>query len=345
MPEKKLKNIWTTLCSRLKAVIRSPQISAPFRRLGSFITSWWQVLLLAFCGFLLLYYPLGGWLINKIDTTTDYEINTADNQSATVEMMSFLIKREVSDHMWTPNLPFVFPSYFLDNMPAFQMGMMSSVSKMADAFSRRLDKTIAPQSEMPLKTAAKLLKYPGTVWMFSPQNKLVPVPSANSQYKKARKLLIAYNQSLRDGSETFYKSPRDLSYFLRRLSRSLWLSNEALESHIRENSSSWFDNRSDNVFYYQQGKLYADYLLVKALGSDYKDIIVSMDLYTPWTQLQKALEDASALHPAIVRNGELGSTSAPNHLASLGFYTLKAAFVSQNIVYKIDKLTSQEKPI
>lgn len=81
-----------------------------------------------------------------------------------------------------------------------------------------------------------------------------------------------------------------MAYFLQRMSKDLWLSNEKLEAHIREHSSDWVDNRSDDLFYYQQGKIYGYYLLMKALSYDYKDIILANDIYQPWTQMVKALK-------------------------------------------------------
>ncbi len=343
MQNQNLKEFFDKLLKTLARQRWWERLSSPFRRLGSFITSWWQLLIIVFAAIIFLYYPIGGWMMNKIDTTTDYEINTPPSQSTTVEMMSFLIKREVSDKMWTPNLPFIFPSYVLDNMPNFQLGLMSAVSNVSSSFAAKVDQTIAPEKELPLKTAAELLKYPGTIWMFSPQNKLTPVPSANTQYKKARKQLVAYNRSLREGGSVFYKSPGDLAYFLQRMSKDLWLSNEKLEAHIREHSSDWVDNRSDDLFYYQQGKIYGYYLLMKALSYDYKDIILANDIYQPWTQMVKALEEAVVLSPAVVRNGEPDSTLAPNHLSSIGYYSLKAALISQNMMCKLTLSAAQGK--
>ena len=42
------------------------------------------------------------------------------------------------------------------------------------------------------------------------------------------------------------------------------------------------DTKADDVFYYGQGKAYAYYLLFKALGHDYKNIIVKKDAYGIW---------------------------------------------------------------
>lgn len=312
------------------------KLVAPLRKLSSFITSWWQLLLISLASIIFLYYPLGGWMINKIDTTPDYEIVVMPAQSNTVETMSLLIKREVSEHMWTPNLPFIFPSYFLDNMPNFQMGVIAAVSNLTTAFSLKLDKTVVAGKETPLKSAASLLKYSPTIWMFSPDNALSPVPSAGSQYKKARKQLINFNQDLATGNDTFYKSPHDLGYFLKRLNTDLHAGNDALETRIRENSTDWFDLKSDNIFYYQQGKVYAYYLLFSSLARDYKDIILANDMYNTWTQMLKALENGAMIDPTLVRNAELNSSFAPNHLAYLSYYIVKAAAISQDLVYKIE---------
>lgn len=338
-----IKKYMADILSKIKTFDRTklklPAFQPLFRRIFCFIGSWWHVLLLAFIAFVFLYYPLGGWMIHKIDKTTDYEINhNTPEQSATVEMMSFIINREVNDKMWTPNLPFFFPSYFLDNMPNFQLGMMSGVSTVASAVSNRLDSTIAENDDrLYLKNAAKLLKYNGRIWMFSPSNRFTPAPSAHSQYRKARKQLIKFNQELSSGHNVFYKSPGDLAYFLTRINKSLRNSLNAVETQIREESSSFADFKADNVFYYNQGKLYSFYLLLTALGSDYKDIIVKAGLYQEWTHVIKALENGSQLDAFYIRNGSLDALTAPNHLNYLAFYILKALDLNKDIIAALEK--------
>ncbi len=169
--------------------------------------------------------------------------------------------------------------------------------------------------------------------MFSAENKLMPAPSANNQYRRARKRLIKYNQLLSDRRSVFYRSPSDLVFLLTKTRRDLGDSIKELENHIREDSNDLIDFKSDNIFYYNQGKIYGYYLLYKALGNDYKDIIVASNQYQNWTRLLSALEGGISLDPMIVRNGELSSSTAPNHLRYLSFSTLKA----QNIISKITK--------
>ena len=303
-----------------------------------FLNSWWQVLLVVSFLVVFLYYPLGGWIVNDIDTNTEYEINNKNpEQSAVVAMNAFLINREVNEKIWTPNLPFFFPSYFLDNMPNFQLGIVSAVSNITSAMAKKLEKTIANGEEMHLEEAAKLLKYSGTIWMFSPDNSLVPVPSANSQYKRARKHLLKYNQELLDGSVVYYRNPADMTYFLRKIGSDLAKNSSQLDVHIREESSSWFDMKSDDVFYFAKGKVYAYYLIIRALGSDYKDILVANNAYATWTQLLKTLEDAALLDPFFIRNGKQESLWAPNHLLIMAYYELKAASFCNKIIQELSQ--------
>lgn len=331
MPEK-LKNCLKTCIGFIRDRIKKINFPVIRHRIGRFLRSWWQLIALLFAGIVFLYYPVGGMLVEDIDANTNIEIvQNRPEQSSAVEMMAFIINREVSQKMWTPNLPFFFPSYFLDNMPNFQLGMMSSVSTLAQAMAQRLARPIDDKREQHLVEAAKLLQYPGNIWMFSPENRLMPAPSSNSQYKKARKQLIKYSYGLNDGSEVFYRTPEDLAYFADRLAAGLGKSLEKIETQVREYSSNFTDNKADDIFYYTRGQIYADYLLLKALGADYKHIILDHNLYLPWTQMLNALELGSQISPAIVRNGEINSVSAPNHLIAIALYTSRARFLMREI--------------
>ena len=330
-----------TLLSGLKEILIKIILKLSKLRFLSIFSSWTQLLGILILVFIGLYYPVGGYLINKIDTNTEFEISVSPEQSATLETMSYLIKREVNDNLWTPNLPFIFPSYFLDNMPNFQLGIMSAVGRTTFALSKKLDKGVISEKENPLKEAAMLLQYPGTIWMFSPQNKLTPVPSANSQYRKGRRRLIEYNQFLSEGSRIFYKSPQDLAYFTKITASTLWKNNLNIENHIREYSQSILNNKADDLFYYTQGHAYAYYLIMRGLAQDYKEIIVKNEIYEDWIKAIKYLESASRLNPTIVRNGVLDSSFTPNHLASISYYTTRAAYVIKTISFKLKNLSVQ----
>lgn len=330
-----LRRFFSTLLSRIS-------FNSIIDKMVGFIASWWHTMVVILAALIFLYYPLGGLIVNDIDRNTTYEINeNHPEQSSTVEMIAFLINREVNEKIWTPNLPFFYPSYFLDNMPNFQLGMFDAISKFSSSFTKRLDKKITNADDRSdLKEAAKLLRYPGTVWMFSAENKLLLAPSANNQYRRARRYLINFNADLSSGREVFYKSPADLAYILNKSRINLGKSNTALETYIREESTSWFNSKADDIFYYQQGKAYAYYLLFKALGNDYKNIIVQADQYRNWISLVKALEDASLIQPVIIRNGEMNSLTAPNHLSYLDMYIIKARHLLAEISTNLTQTSS-----
>ncbi len=301
-----------------------------------FLRSWGRLIIIAATIVLFLYYPVGGALLNNIDTSLSYEPEkTSPGQSAAVNAEIFLINREVNDNLWTPGLPFFFPSYFLDNMPNFQLGIMDSAATFASALTKVLPPLPAQEDKNTLKTAAELLHYPGTVWLFAPDGKFLPAPSSAKQYRKALLLLEKYNQALEQGIISYLPEKNSLATVLNTINASLQKSNKELEQHIREFSSAWFDNKADNLFYFNRGKAYAAYIELKALGADYKEIIVGNGLYEEWTRALYSLENASALAPAFIRNGETNSLTAPNHLISLSYNILDARIVLFKISAKL----------
>ncbi len=343
MPQNKLKPTIKKLISFMRGLYQ--KIPYPtFHRFVKICGSSWRIIAICTSLIVFLYYPLGGWIINDINTDTSVEFSNTDTQrSTTIETISYLIRREVNDNIWTPNLPFFFPSYFLDNMPEFQTGVITSIRNLTSILAEHWEQDVAPQEEQYLKQAAKLLQYPPEIWLFSQENRLMPAPSSPSQYRKARKLLIKYNQGLSDGSLVYYKTTHDLISFLKNISINLHKTASKLETHIREESPDYIDSQADNLFYRARGLAYADYMLLKALGIDYKNILLEADVYPDWTRMLKALESAAQLNPLLIRNGEIDSSFAPNHLSAEGFYLLKARSLMQKISRNLELSIQKNK--
>lgn len=328
MVKDKLKSFVSALWMGIK---NSHKVYESFvQTLTFFIKSWWHLLLIALVFVVGLYYPLGAYFIHDIDKNPNYEVKPLDKtQSAAVETLAFVINREVNDKMWTPNLPFFFPSYFLDDMPNFQLGMMDAVRVVALSLSR-VDDFGYHQN---LKKASELLAYPGTVWMFALDNNLLPAPSATRQYRKARNLLVDFNRSLADGEiPPLSLTEKGLAALLQNVAQSMNKSVEQLQTQVREHASDFWDGKADDVFFYNQGKLYAYLLLLKGVGEDYKNVIVNYNAYQPWTALLADLEAAVELNPKFVRNAGLSQSFAPNHLAYLALFALKAQKIALGMV-------------
>ena len=335
----KLKELSQKTLTLFQKKIKIPHFEISF--FNKIINSWWRFIIALFVIFIFLYYPLGASISNKIDTTTEYEITAPQGQSATVNALSFLINREINQHLWTPNLPFFFPAILLDNMPSFQSGIISAVGNITTSLSKCLDSGTLDGKEKLLVNASKFLNYPPNIWMFSPQNKLVPAPSSTSQYRRGRKNLINYNKALSLGENIFKPQSKDLEFILKRAAADLQNSSNRLDAHIRENSISVFDFKADNIFYYQQGKLYAYLIIFKSIGQDYKNIIVDADAYQNWIKLLNNLEKASQISPFVIRNAELDASFAPNHLMILETYTNKAIINLWSIIVQLQQ--KQEK--
>lgn len=333
-----LKQIASSFLQKLQTLLQKIRASVQnIKKPASF----WKPLIIGGAAVICLYYPLGGLMIDNIDTSSTYRPQNQNGKLASADMAAYLINREVHHKIWTPNLPFLFPSYFLDNMPNFQLGLMSAVSKTVSAISRAQITTVSQSAVDNLKESAELLQYPGNVWLFSPQNNLIPAPSSATQYKKGRKKLNIFNEAVAEGKVVFEHSPQNLSLILKTIRKDIRSLILKTENHIFENNTSFFDFKADDTFYFAQGKLYAYSQLLRGLGLDFKTVLIKYDIYPQWTTALKLLKDASDLNPTIVHNGKLNSSFAPNHLTTINYFASRTLNRLDNMINKLDKNTEK----
>lgn len=304
-----------------------------FQKLKKQLTSWWRVIVAVVFTIVFLYYPLGGWLINDTSTPSFQPENS--KSLSTIDSLNFLINQEVHHKIWTPNLPIMFPSYFLDNMPNFQLGVLSAVGNTASALNKFSFNTVSSTAHEDLNKASELLQYPGTIWLFSPQNSLMPATSSSTQYKKGRRLLKNFNSSIAEGKTNIPLDEANFIITLKYIKKDLSSLVKNTSSHIRENQDSWLDFKSDDVFYDGFGKIYAYAQITKGLGHDFKDILVKHDIYGTWSSLLKILDETSSFEPWIVRNGKFQSSFTPNHLLVLGYQASRAVNYLNIIINKL----------
>ena len=86
----------------------------------------------------LLYYVGGAIWVHQIDDDPTFGADTAvpEGASRAVAVAADLIDREVNQHRWVANDPFFLPGYLLDNMPAYQTGIMGALGRFADRAAR-----------------------------------------------------------------------------------------------------------------------------------------------------------------------------------------------------------------
>lgn len=286
----------------------------------------WKIVLTAIPLFLIFYYGAGSLIVQNIDVESEYKSELADNIPLfkTADGMAFLIRREIDDKMWTPNLPPLFPAYILDNMPNFQVGILWAIKDIAG--SMRYFKYNTDAQKKNIAEAYKLLNYPPDIWLMSKKGKFNLAPSSNSQYRKAANELRKF---MRNG---IYKAEvDDLKILLKKIGNRLQKLTIESEEYQQENSDSIFDGKADDIFYRHKGYAFAMWQISKALCRDYKDIIVKNDLYEDWIRLSSSLQKAAEFSPFIIRNGKANSIFSPNHLMMQNYYLLRSISAAEKI--------------
>ena len=277
--------------------------------------------------FLIVYYLGGAWWINTIDDDADFRpvaANQVTGGSHAVAMMAALIDREVNQNSWTANDPFFVPSVWLDNMPNYQQGIMSALARFGFELQDQLGRTRgSSQVDSDLQIVSGLLQYPGDTWYMDLSSSLMPVASAESQYRKARRSLLNYNARLAKGEATFERRGDNLMATLDRIALDLGSSSAVLAKQVNK-ASYIIDTEADDTFYNVKGQIYAYYLLLTALSKDFEKLITERELNAAWTQMLESMRRAASLQPMFVINGAPDSQMLPSHLAAQGFYLLRA---------------------
>jgi hypothetical protein len=285
-----------------------------------------KIILLVIVGLLALYF-LGGMLwLHRIDDDIDFglESSAPEGGSQAVAIAADLIDREINTHRWVANDPFFMPGSLLDNMPNFQQGIVAALSRFGLELADQIARTRgSSQIDRDLDLASGLLKYPGTIWIFDFRTSFAPTASSESQYRRAMTALRDYNQRLAAGQAVFEIRSDNLLATFERIAADLGSSSAALDQHL-EAGGFWPDFSADDLFYHNKGRLYAYFLLLRGLEADFARVIDERDLDGPWRQMLASFRAAAKLQPWVVINGAPDSQLLPSHLASQGFFLLRA---------------------
>jgi len=277
---------------------------------------------------LILYYPVGMLWWHTINDDLSFDVS-ADSlqpgQSRAVAVAAGLIDREVNKSGWVANNPFFTPSAMLDNMPAYQQGIISALARFSFELADQIGRTRgSSEIDADLKNASGLLQYSGTVWVWDPSVSLAPTATSEEQYEKARKALENYNRRLADGKAVFERRGDNLLATMERIALDLGSSSAVLERHVAEHSSDFVDFQADDMFYNVKGQTYAYYVVLRALGGDFENVLRERELAGVYAQMLNSLHEAAALDPWVVTNGTPDGLFPNSHLAAQGFYLLRA---------------------
>lgn len=305
------------------AAARVPELAG---RLFSFAVEWWHFGVGALFAVLVLYYPAGAFFFNRID------VNPAFNDGSkaavkTADTLAALIGREVDKHAFTPNLPFFYPAAVLDNMPAYQTGIVDGAQKIAAVLAKRNPDAAG------LQKAAGALAYPATVWHVDGWK---PAVSSDKKYHAAAADIAKYVADVANGDQVFDNSSASLKSFAAVLAEQLKFDSDTLAAQIAKGEKRVLDWSADTVFYTVKGRAYVWYLIARDLHSDFETAFLRAGVRKHWEKAVAALKSAALMQPMVVVNGSPETQFAPNHLLGLGFYLSRAAFALNDLEHAVD---------
>lgn len=282
---------------------------------------WWLLPVLPVI--LLLYYGIGMGLAHVIDDDPDYGPGTLTaSESRAVAMAARLILREVDEHKWVANDPFFNPSVLLDDMPAYQTGIVAAIANFTNQLAALSSDN--GDNDPELSRAAGFLKYPGTIWKFDSRTSWAPTASSEKQYRAAARNLLVYNERLTNGNAHAQRDATALIAILRHLGDAMDTATNRVDSHLATPRWVLLDSQADDLFYDAKGRAYAQSLILRELGWDFAQVISQHNLGDDWQTMLSALRQAATLKPLMIIAGHDDSTFLPNHLANQGFRLLQA---------------------
>jgi len=299
--------------------VEAPAAARPWYRRRLWL---WPLVIVALVG---LYYVGGAAWLHEIDDDPAFgrETSAPEGGAQAIAITADLIDREINTHRWVANDPFFMPAAMLDNMPNYQQGLMQALSRFIVEYADQIARTRGSSKIDPdLETASGLLKYPGTVWIFNFSTSWAPTASSESQYRRAMEALRSYNDRLTRDAAILEIRSDNLQGTIERIAADLGSMSAGIDQKLAD--PPWFDTTVDDVFYDHKGRIYAYFLVMRALGEDFADIIAERDLQAAWGQMLESFRKAATLNPLVVMNGAPDGVMFPAHLAGQGFYLLRA---------------------
>ena len=235
-------------------------------------------------------------------------------------MLSDLTGREISVNMFTPNKPFFYPASILDDMPAFQTGIITGIKNITDILS-----LVNSHSEK-LTAAVEKFSYSPFVWHIENWK---PAIASVKKYKKAQELLKEYQEG-KEG-EVFNRSKEAAHSIVSQIIQGVENCIEALDEQSRIGSEKVLDTRADNVFYSVKGQVYVYFLTLKDMKLDFEDVFKNKKAAAELEKAEAFLKKAVLMRPASVVNGAVDSQIVPNHLIGAGFYLARSVSELKNL--------------
>ncbi|AWB69091.1 DUF2333 domain-containing protein [Saccharobesus litoralis] len=233
------------------------------------------------------------------------------------------------------------PSVVMDNMPAFEYGVLQQVRDLALAMRLDFSRSQSQSTDdKDLEKAQPKFNIDHTNWAF---------PSAEDEYRNAIKALIKYRDRLVDNNTMdgqFYTRADNLSEWLREVEKRLGAVSQRLSASVgqerlntdlagdtsaRQSTStpnelniktSWW--KIDDVFYESRGTCWALLHFLQAIETDFHDVLVKKNALVSLQQIIRELESTQQqIYSPIILNGS-GFGLVANHSLVMANYVSRA---------------------
>ncbi len=212
---------------------------------------------------------------------------------------------------------------FFDNKASFQRGVNQVVRRVAIELADNLGRVRGTSGiNNDLQDARGNIQFDEGTWYFgtNPFGFKTPTPA---YYRSAVESWRKFNSDLETCKAVFDARADNLTQVLDRMASDLGNTSDILRRRSEEYHAGWFDTRADDRFWFAYGQLYAQYALLQATRADFMGVIRERNLTAIWTEMEKQLESALRIQPAIISNGAEDGWIMPNHLSTMGFYILR----------------------
>ncbi len=254
-------------------------------------------------------------------------------RSAIVDVAIDLIDNEVNQNHWISSSPFYKMGLFgldwdstpwLDNKASFQRGMNQTIRRTTVELVEALARVRGTSGiNRTLQTARESMQYSESAWYinFSPFG--FP-PTSQSTYRRAITELRSFNTELENCQATFDSRADNLLEFLDRIANDMGSTSAILRERSENHNGGWFDTRADDRFWFAYGQLYGYYGILSAARADFANTIQEKNIGALWNTMLQQFRAALRIQPAIISNGREDGWIMPTHLATQGFYILRA---------------------
>ena len=237
------------------------------------------------------------------------------------------------------------PSLLMDNMPAWEFGVLEVARDTALSMRRDLARSQSQSVEDPdLVKAQPLLNISHTSWT---------MPSAEDQYQDAIKALKSYRSRLNefDKPSQFFARADNLREWLQFVEKRLGAQSQSLSASVGRESlnsfgildgqteqnikTSWW--QIDDNFYQARGTCWALLVMFKALEIDFEDVLQNKNAYVSFQQIIRELEatQVSFWSPIILNGSGFGFVA--NHSLVMANYISRANAAVINLRELLDQ--------